>query len=43
MFEDGPAGEGQAKPEAVLLACGDEWLEQPVANLMRNAGPILVP
>jgi hypothetical protein len=33
------AGEGQPKPEAILLACRDEWLERSVANLMRNAGP----
>jgi hypothetical protein len=37
--ENSPAGKGQPKPEAILRACRDEWLEQPVANLMRNAGP----
>jgi hypothetical protein len=39
VIENSPAGEGQPKPEAVLLAGRDERLEQPVANPMRNARP----
>jgi|GraSoiStandDraft_43_1057313.scaffolds.fasta_scaffold1610347_1 hypothetical protein len=29
VVKNSPAGEGQPKPEAILLACRDEWLEQP--------------
>jgi hypothetical protein len=28
-----------AQSKAVVLACGNEWLEQPVANRTRNSGP----
>jgi hypothetical protein len=39
VIENSLAGEGQPKPEAVLLAGRDERLEQPVANPIRNARP----
>ena len=39
MVENSLAAEGQPKPEAVLLASCDEWLEQAVANPAWNSWP----
>ena len=39
VVKNSPAGEGQPKPEAVLLACCNERFEQPVANPARNSRP----